>query len=322
MPGVLTTLTLLAVLHAGDPAPTSTPAEPDGVTLDSQRVKRFVGALVGGAIGIAIPLAISAPNCTSVAITCTSSFQNFSLGIMPLVAGLGAYFGHHLFGGEAEYPFAAIGAGLGSLLGMLMLGFAEGTGVAPTALFPYVAGVAGLTTFIMAIALDWRDHSLVDLPPTGHGTGARLWASFGASVGIGIAGSFLSLLLGLVNTTAGVISGVVVLGAMPLAAWGVHSALDGKGSVGSAFLGLAIALGVLAAVAVPVIAVTNAGFSPFYSSQQGALLTGSAFLALLLGPIIGLELSHSAVVRESPLKPSFSFSPVPGGAMVGGGVQF
>ena len=321
MPLVLTTLTLLAVLHTGEPESTAA-VEPDGVTLDDQRVKRFVGALVGGAIALAIPLAISAPNCGAALACSSSSFQDFSLGIMPLVAGLGAYFGHHLFGGEAEYPFAAMGAGLGSLLGMLALAFAEGIGVTPNGLFPFAVGAAGLTTFVMAIVLDWRDQSVINLPPTGHGTGARLWASFGASVGVGIAGSFLSLLLGLVNATVGSISGALVLGAMPLVAWGVHAALDGKGTPGSAFLGLMISLGVLAAVAAPVIAVTISRGSLFYSSQQGALLTGAAFLALLLGPIVGLELSHSSVVRETPLKPSFSFSPVPGGAMVGGGVQF
>ncbi len=318
---MLTTLTLLAVLHTGEPEPAAV-VEPEGITLDAQRVKRFVGALIGGAIAIAIPLAISAPNCAIIGGACSTSFQNFSLGIMPLVAGLGAYFGHHLFGGEAEYPFAALGAGLGSLLGMLSLAFAEGIGVSPTALFPFAAGAAGLTTFLMAIVLDWRDQQVIGLSPAGHGTGARLWASFGASVGVGIAGSFVSLLIGLVNTSAGFISGALVLGAMPIVAWAVHSALDGRGTLASAFYGLLISLGVLAAVAVPVGVVAGSNGSPFYSAQQGALVTGSAFLALLLGPIVGLELSHSSVMREAGLKPSFGFSPVPGGAMVGGGVQF
>ena len=81
---MLTTLTLMAVLHTGEPEP-ATVVEPEGVTLDAQRVKRFVGALIGGAIAIAIPLAISAPNCSATVGTCSSAFQNFSLGIMPLV---------------------------------------------------------------------------------------------------------------------------------------------------------------------------------------------------------------------------------------------
>ena len=53
-----------------------------------------------------------------------------------------------------------------------------------------------------------------------------------------------------------------------------------------------------------------------------ALIAGPAFLALLAGPLIGLELSHTGVMRDSGLEPSFSLAPVPGGAMVGGGIRF
>jgi hypothetical protein len=315
-------MTLLMVLRVAEPAPL-TPidsTDPSGVSLDAQRVKRFVGALVGGAVALAIPLAISAPNCGSG--SCSTSFQNFSLGVSPLIAGLGAYFGHHLFGGGAEYPFAAMGAGVGALLGMLSLAFAEGIGTKPTDLFPFVAGAAGLSTFLMAIVLDLRDQTLSTLPPNGHGTAARLWATFGASVGVAILGTFTSVLLGLANPYVGLVSGLAVLAVMPLVAWAVHGALEGHGSLGSAFLGLVVSLGVLAAVAIPVEVITPSGVSTFYPSQQAALLTGSALLAILLGPIVGLELSHSESVHEAPLTPSFSFAPVAGGAMVGGGVRF
>lgn len=315
---VLLTVTLLFALHA---EPVLEPRESDGVTLDSQRVKRFIGALVGGAVALAIPLAISAPNCSSG--TCsTNAFQNFSLGIMPLVGGLGAYFGHHLFGGEAEYPFAAIGAGMGSLIGMLVLSFAQAINVQPNALFPFVAGAAGLTTFLMAILLDTRDHAIGALVAEGHASGARLWATFGASVGVGIAGTFVSLLLGFVNPFAGLITGTLFLAAVPLVAFGVHSALEGKGTLGSAFLGLLVSLALVGVVALPVLLTTGSGPSAFYGAQQAALATGPAFLALLAGPLIGLELSHTGIMEQSSFKPSFSMAPVPGGAMAGASLRF
>lgn len=319
---MLTTFTLMLALHAD---PVLEPRAPDAVSLDDQRVKRFIGALLGGAVALAIPLAVSAPSCTAAAGCVTTSFQNFTLGIMPLVAGLGAYFGHHLFGGQAEYPFAAMAAGMGSLLGMLVLAFAQGTGVAPNALFPYVAGAAGLTAFLMAFVLDLRDTAIGELAPSGHATGARLWATFGASVGIGIAGTFIALLLGIVNPFVGLTSGVLFLAGVPMVAYGVHTALDGRGSLGSAFVGLLVSLAAVGIIGLPVIAVASSGRGVstfFYSAQQSALIAGPAFLALLAGPLIGLELSHTGVMRDSGLEPSFSLAPVPGGAMVGGGIRF
>ena len=318
--------TLAAVLLAAEPealTPAPDEAQAERISLDAQRVKRFVGALVGGAVALAIPLAISAPNCVATT-TCSTSFQNFSLGIMPLVAGLGAYFGHHLFGGEAEYPFAALTAGLGSLIGMLTLLFANAIGVAPTGLLPYAGAAAGLTTFLMAFVLDTRDQRIGDLPADGHATGARLWASFGAAVGVGIAGSFISFLVGLLNPYVGLVCGLGVLAAIPAVSWGVHNALGGHGSLGSAFLGLLVSLAAVAALGLPAILSAGGGFSSissFYLAQQGALITGAGFLALLAGPLVGLEMSHSEAVRDE-LRPSFSLAPINGGAMAGAGFRF
>lgn len=316
---VLTMVTLMALLQTAEPV--FTPVESQGVTLDDRRVKRFVGALIGGAIGLAIPLAVSAPaaNCGD-ATVCSTSFQNLTIGFMPLVGGLGAYFGHHLFGGQAEYPFATLGAGLGSLLGMMVLAFAQGIGVRPTALFPYVASVAGLTTFLMAFLLDARTYRIGALPPEAHGTGARLWATFGSAVGLGIAGGFVSLLIGVLNPFVGLVVGALFLSALPVVSWAVHSRLGGRGSLASAFWGLLVSVGTLAAVVVPVQVITRGG-SAFYAGQQGALLTGAAFLSLLIGPLIGLELSHTDVV-EAGVRPVVSLAPLAGGAMVGGGFRF
>ena len=318
---VLTTFTLMLALHAD---PVLEPRPPDPVSLDDQRVKRFIGALLGGAVALAVPLAISAPSCSAAAGCSTTSFQNFTLGIMPLVAGLGAYFGHHLFGGQAEYPFATIAAGMGSLFGMLVLSFAQAIGVAPNGLFPYVAGAAGVTAFLMAFMLDVRDTAIAQLPSEGHATGARLWASFGASIGVGIAGSFIALLLGIVNPFAALISGALFLAAVPLVSYGVHTSLDGRGTLGSAFLGLLVSLAAVGVVGIPVLVAGSSGGPTafFYGAQQNALVAGPAFLALLVGPLIALELSHTAAMGESSLQPSFSLAPVPGGAMMGGGIRF
>ncbi len=343
MSAVLSTFIVVAVLTAGEPAAETLPAaapsaatdtaqaastqqaaEADRISLDSSRVKRFAGALVGGAVAIAIPLAISAPTCGS-PVGCTTSFQYFSLGIMPIFAGLGAYFGHHLFGGSAEFPFAALAAGAGSLLGMIALTFADSIGAGPRLLLPMIGAAAGLTVFLMAIFLDVRDHSISELPADGHATGARLWAAFGASAGVGISSAFITLLLTIVNPFAGIVSGAAMLAALPVVAWTVHHALGGQGTLSSAFWGLLVTLGTTLAVALPA-SITGGSLSAtgsgFYFGHQTALFTGAAFLAMLLGPVAGLELSHSSAARESGLQPSLMLAPVNGGALIGGGLRF
>jgi hypothetical protein len=294
--------------------------------LSARRAKRFLGALLGGAVGFAAPMAllpVADQACMGVFMACPTA-AHVLIGAGGLVASIaGAAVGAALAGGDVPGAALVTGTFVGLFLALAVSAVSVaasagriGTGVG----LALLVGGSGLVVGSQAVALLLRDDAIEERPWLGSSAGRLAGASlaFAGSLGVGF------LLAALLASSVPVLAigvGVVTALLAPVASWAAHRGLGGRGSAAVAYLGTigAAALGFLG---VGLFLASNT-FSP---GDDGARVRGGAATALIVGGALlgtlavplALEASHASVLVEefgAKVKVSLGGGPVPGGAM-------
>jgi hypothetical protein len=310
----------------------STPPEPPG-TLSQPRLLRFMGAFLGGAVGLGVPLLLlplaDAP-CALVsgAFSFCPTPVHFLVGTLSLIGAIaGAAGGFALAGGEVSGGAVVAGTFVGLFLALAVAAVAvvvaqaqqfPSTGLG----LPVIVAGAGLVVGSQALAMLLRDDAREGRPWLSSSAGRMALTSVAFLAAAGV-GALLTVLLGAATQSAVVAIGAgVVFGSLvPLAAWGTHRALDGKGSVGVAYLAT-LATAALGFLGAGLFAITNGSFLVSDGGRiRGAATTAVVIGGVLLGtlgvPLI-LEASHGGALieeREPKVALSLGGAPVAGGAM-------
>ncbi|MEW5742086.1 MAG: hypothetical protein AB1938_24435, partial [Myxococcota bacterium] len=333
-PAVLAPATSGAALLPAAP-PTSSDASSSA---DAARVKRFLGALLGGAVGVALPLALApAFSCASGFIGVTASCfapAHYALAIAsPLLGLTGSLAGYVLAGGQPSA--AGFGAIVPAALVTLgVMAFTSQMETSPLALWvPGVIAGASVLALTSALLLTWReDHVVSATEAAGVRAGAdrvRVAMSLVASTALGLAGTFVSLLAlsGCYSCSVAVPMTLVggLLAAQAFAVWGIHRALGGRAPPWAPLVALAIDL---AAAGVVMLAAwlpssTPMGFSEGARNALAATVAGvSTSIALTVVPTLLFEALHTRAVDNDGLAVRLGGGPVQGGGMITAGVEF
>lgn len=312
------------------------PAPP--VVSDDVRVKRFLGAFAGGVVGLGLGLALvplGDGGCFGFPGPCVNAGHTLLAGLAPLLAATGAWAGYQVLGGDGGWLTAAslLPPALLVSMGLVAVSAAQEADT-PLAHMPYVATAGFLFAGTAAFALDQRSRQLERLG------GAADWGRAGAGrVALASLVSMLSLVptvplvvlgawLGQFSVLGPALVGTAVLGGLfgsAAAVWGTHRGLGGRGSYGSALLGLAIGAGLTLGGVLAVFATSGAGgvaFSPLRGTAIPLLFVELGALCGMFAAPVALELSHTAAVERALPRLSFGASPVNQGAMVGASMRF
>ncbi len=293
------------------------------------QARHFLGTLIGGAAGLALPLLLSplAPNCSAIVTPCDGAPQVLLIGATFLTMPTFAYLGHVLSGGHANFMSVLIGAAAGLLLTQGLIFFDRALG-SPAQSLPIMLAGAGLTVMTMAAATLVRERMLetAGTQSTARRFGFTTLAAIAGQVGAAAVGVLLVLLL---PTAAGVglfAGSILHLALSPLLAFIAHDQLGGKGSPAAGYLGAVVgaAAGFLSVLAF------SASLGPFGGSSvpQTVALLGmvtSLSLAFSFSISTALEISHHAVLSRADAgtqKLGFAITPITQGAMVMAGLQF
>jgi hypothetical protein len=304
-------------------------AEPVAL-LSESRAMRFVGALVGGAVGFMVPLLLlpvaDAP-CLggAAAFFGCPSVAHGSIGAASLVGSMGgAAAGFAIAGGPPSTGALVLGHLAGLLMslvvGAVVTSVAGRTGLVGLSI-PVLIASGALVAGSQAAALLLRDDALEGRPwlPSSAGRLALTSLTF---VGVATAGGLLVGVGSMGSSTAVLVGGGLVAGLSLIASWAVHRALDGRGSFLAATLGL-LGAGLVGAFGFSLVAVINN--TPGFMTTDGARLrlgsvsagiVGSVLVAALAVPL-ALEIGHGIEVTRANEKVAVSLSgaPVPGGAV-------
>ncbi|MBL8921309.1 MAG: hypothetical protein JNJ54_20790 [Myxococcaceae bacterium] len=287
-------------------------------------VARFTGALVGGAIGAALPVLVMA---TQSCVGFCSPAPSLVLGLLASITSIaGATAGWALLGGELS-PGAAVGGAIGGLaLGTLLL-FVS-LALAPPSdplrpAWPVVLAASAVAVGVTVLALEARHEALEEAPFLSVRTG-RFVATTLSMLGTLSVGALLSIGLGALTYSSALALGlgVVTASLAPLVPLAVHRGLGGRGTAGWAWLGWLASLAIAGAAGAGAVAGAFAGaFGPFRDPRADAtvLFAGAAgVFATVFGVPLFLEVSHGAALlerSEEAGRPRLSLAPVPGGAM-------
>ena len=302
---------------------------------EDARVKRFLGALTGGVVGLGATLALM-PLGDSVGCFGTPcvSFLHGMVGLFaPLLSLGGAWLGFELMGGDGGLVTPAIALAPAILISIGLLGIArEADANTVISLMPYLISAGVFLTGGAALALDLRARQVNSLGA------AQSWgkASSGrvaiTSLVSGLSASGVALLSGVFfgfsyagwGVVAGFASAIAGSFGVAAATWGVHRALNGRGSFVSALAGLGIGMAVTGLGAL-LFAVSQGGFgvfSPVRNTSGTILLVELGVAAALFSPMLALEFSHTSAVQASLPTFSLSAAPTPNGGMVAAGLRF
>lgn len=307
---------------------------------EDARVKRFLGALAGGVIGLGSSLALMP---LGDAVGCFGgpcvSFVHGLVGVLaPLLSVTGAWLGFELMGGDAGLltPLAALVPAVLIALGFsTIVGLQSSTSTSLVSLVPLLVASGAFLAGFAALSLDARSRQLENLGA------AASWGKAGAgrvavtalvallTGGAAAAVSGLLFVLGQYGPLSAVLTAVgATAGTLGAAAavWGVHRGMSGKGTLGSALAGYG--LGWLA---------TAAGLTLFALSQSVNVFSGTGLVrssadtilfvelvavSAVFLPVIALEWSHTNAIEASMPKFSFSAAPMPQGGMVAAAMRF
>lgn len=308
------------------------PAPPAPV--EDKRAQRFLGALAGGALGLATPLALlPLGDAACFGGPCASPAHVILGALAPLSGVIGAWAGYSLLGGDGGLVTATAALLPGALAAAPLFALAAVTGASATMLtfLPYLLTVGAVFVGAAALALDARSRQLdvlgadtaqVAAPP---GRVALVSLTTALAGTIGALGSVLVFASCRDVACAGVGVGVALAASLGTAAagWGAHVALGGRGSFVAALLGLGIA-GAASALTIPFFvaaSATPAGF-PIANTAGATVL-----MAVMLGggvffPTLALEWSHGASVTQRLEGVQVSAAPVPGGGVMSAALRF
>lgn len=303
---------------------------------EDRRVKRFLGALAGGAVGFGGALAMTPlgdAGCGSPVFGPCFSGGHAAIAIAtPLVTMLGAWIGFRLAGGEgglATPMVAMLPAGILALLLSVVANQARAdTGIQ---MLPYTVAAGLALIGGSALALEQREETVEELGAAaqwGQATAGRVTLEAlvsGLTMGTGAlltgflaSRCFDTACVMLALTSAGVLS----LGSVA-ATWGVHRAMGGRGSFAAGLVGLGLGAA-FSFGAIGVYAATGGGlaFNPLRNTGGAIVLVEMISIAALFAPLLALEFSHTALVKASLPKFSLSAAPTAGGGVVGASFRF
>lgn len=295
--------------------------------------KRFVGAFVGGLVGMAAPgLAAVAltPPCASFG--CGFNFgATLTTGLAPMVSVVGATLGFTLMGGRMSAG-AAIGGMIGGLAAGLALLFVHRLIVVDSNQPQWGAVIAAgaLAVAIEAIALESRHDALEEAGFIEAPTSRLAFTSLGlvgTLAGIALASAGVALIGYPTGVTLAPIFAVLALAAAPLVPWRIHRNMGGEGTLGAAYVGWIASLAVAGAGALAATVSSSFALSFGTDPRTVAMFGGGISLAVIataLGTPLMLEWSHGNARRErarvAPLKAQLAMSPLTGPQGLAGGV--
>ncbi|MBL8935521.1 MAG: hypothetical protein JNM69_13275 [Archangium sp.] len=296
--------------------------------------KRFVGAFVGGLVGLAVPSmlgAVTAPRCTGFG--CGVAFGAvLSAGLAPVVSVVGATLGFTLMGGRASAG-AAVGGLMGGLATGLLLLFFHRLSVTDSnqSQWGAVIGAGALVAALQAIALESRHDALEEAPFIEVPASRLAFSSLGllgTIAGVTLLAAGIALLGYPTGTSIAPFLVVIGAAAAPLVPWAIHRNMGGEGSLGSAYVGWLASLGiggagVLVAVLGAALASGAAGIDQRNTAIVGCGI-GLAAIAAAIGTPLMLEWSHGNARRERAtvapgLKAQLTMGPLTGPQGLSGG---
>lgn len=263
--------------------------------------KRFLGAFVGGLVGLAIPAAIAGagiPPCT-IGLCGFATIAGLAMGISGPLSMVGANLGFTLMGGNASVGASAAGllGGLGSGLVLLLISTVT-TSLSNESQWAAVISAGALAAAIQALALEARNDALDEAPFLAAPTSRLAFTSLGmvATLGAGALLTALTLPFGYYAIIIAPIVLLVTAGLAPLVPWSIHRSMGGEGSLGAAYLGWLASLGVGAAgVFAAFLGATIALPAAQVDARTVGLIGGGLGLALIAGVMgtpLMLEWSH------------------------------
>jgi hypothetical protein len=262
------------------------------------------------------------------------SFIHGMVGVFaPLLALGGSWLGFELMGGDGGLvtPSIALAPAILVSLGLLSIAREVDANTA-LSLMPFVIASGVFLAGGAALALDLRARQVSALGAAqswGKASASRVAITSLVSL-LSTAGAalFSGLFFAISYTGWGVVAGftAAIAGSVGVAAatWGVHRALNGRGSFVSALTGLGIGMLTLLAGA-GLYALSQGGFTTFSPLRNGAgtiLLVELGVAAALFSPMLALEFSHTNAVQASLPTFSLSAAPTPNGGMVAAGMRF
>lgn len=304
-------------------------------TPDDVRVKRFLGAFTGGVVGLGASLALM-PLGDSLGCfggPCVSFLHGLVGTFAPLLALGGAWIGFGLMGGEGGLLTPSLALAPAFLVALALLSVArDADSNTALSLMPYLITSGVFLAGGAALALDLRARQLSSLG------GAASWGMASAgrvavtslvnaltSTGTG----FLVALLFAATQFTPIGPVVAILGAaggslgVAAAGWGVHRAMNGRGSYLSSLTGLGLGW-VVTMGGLGLYALSQGGFtfSPIRNTAGLLMLVELGVASALFAPTLALEWSHTNAVEASLPKFSFSAAPIAQGGMVSAGMRF
>ncbi len=293
--------------------------------------KRFVGALLGGALGAALPLipgALATNGCPTMA-PCPGWALVAGVAA-PLFSVVGASLGYSLTGGEPSVGAALAGmiGGLAAAAVLLVFDLANSTEPTSRPRWPAIVAASGLAVSLSVLAMESRSDAL-DRAPFIVSPASRIALTALALVGtLGLEALVFGLAASTFSSAGGILAsviGVASLGFTPFLPILVHRGLGGRGSFGAGYLGWLASLGVAGIAAAGIAAGPSSLFrtDPVLLSVFAISITGGA-LAAVLGVPLFLEWSHgNALIEDAEnapaVKAQLSLAPVAGPTGLTGG---
>jgi hypothetical protein len=286
-------------------------------TNSASRANRFMGALVGGLAGLGATVATFPLTQFCGFPSCPAGTAVFILA--PVMMALGSWAGYSLLGGRPGFLSLAAGLifGLGASSLLTWLGstiFPEATALD---LLPFALAGVALTSAALAGSMLFRDDALE--------------GSSYQAVPLRMAFSAFVTALGLVTSVA-IGATLILAGSLPaavlassgaafltsLAAFGIHRAYGGQGSLGASIVGLLITLAI---ASTSVFAINGTITNTILGTSGSINAVYAVGLSAAFLPTLLLEMSDARhQLKRMPL--TLGAGPMPGGAMARVGFQF
>ena len=297
---------------------------------DSQ-ARHFIGTLLGGTAGLALPLLLSplVPSCNPLTSACSSVPEVLLIASAFLTMPAFAALGHSLAGGRANLISILVGAAVGLFLTEGLMVFDRVLNAEANTLPIMLAG-AGLTIMTMAAATLVRERMLETrkVQATPGRFGLTVLGALLTQVGAFAGGLVLALVAPQTLAIAIIVGAVAQVALPPLVAYAIHNELGGRGSLGAAYLGGLIGIAAAAAGAAGYAIAGSGGLGGISTLTRNSVavwsMVASIGLAVTLAIPTALEISHYTAMTSSDSKPKLSFAiePINQGAMVMAGVTF
>lgn len=321
VPGAPAAATSPEALRFDEPPAPPTPPE-------DKRVQRFLGALAGGALGFATPLALLPLGDAACFFGPCASPVHSLLGMLaPLSGALGAWAGSQLAGGRGGLLTATAAVLPGALVAAPLFALAAATGASLSmmAFLPYLITVGAVFAGAAALALDARAQQLEVAGVTAEAPAGRvalvtLATALAGALGVVSSALVFASCFGAACVGAG--TALALSSAIGTAAvsWAVHAAMGGRGSFLSALLGMGIA-GLATTITVPFLAAAGLGF-PILPTASAIAVATLAVGGAVLFPVLALEWSHAAVLGSRSEGVQLSAAPMPGGGVMSAALRF